>query len=165
MHHQYQILFAHHSMSCETWSTSTLSTSPPHNILVIIEHLDSLAFHQFVQLLVFSHPLSHTTADEAHLALTHDIFHPVMHTLKRLGSLGVQIALLSATVGPSLVDDLFTHFGISHYVICREKTSRPNISYRVIPSANPEVSLDALLNTTIQQPGEDQALIYCRTTA
>jgi hypothetical protein len=165
MHHQYHILFAQHSMSCETWSTSTSSTSPPRNILVIIEHLDSVAFHDFAQALVAACLLSRIIVDEAHLALTHDSFRLVMHTLQWIGSLGLPIALLSATVGPSLVDDLFAKFGITHYVICREKTSRPNISYRVVPSADLELSLDALLQTTVLQPGKDQALIFCRTTS
>jgi superfamily II DNA helicase RecQ len=136
---------------------------PPHHILVTIEHSESIPFRQFVDRIVSLRHLSLAVVDEAHLAVTHDCFRTVMDTLKWLGSIPCQILLLSATVGPSLVEELFAKFGITQYVVCRERTSRPNISYNVIRTPTPTSTLDAKFLAVMVQPGSHKAIIFCRS--
>ncbi|KIM77587.1 hypothetical protein PILCRDRAFT_12000 [Piloderma croceum F 1598] len=141
----------------------TSPDDPPSHILVTIEKTDSHLFHDFMSRLVGIRNLARTVIDEAHFALTHDSFRSIMHTLAWLGSINCQIILLSATVGPSLVEALFENFGITQYVVCREKTTRPNISYNVIRSPHPHQTLDVLVCKCLAQPGSDKAIIYCRS--
>jgi hypothetical protein len=150
-------------MTCETWTSDTSLDYPPCNILVTIEHCDTFIFHEFVSRLVASRRLSRIVIDEPHLALTHDTFRDIMGTLQWLGSMDCQIALLSATVPPSLVEALFAKFGITQYVVCREKTSRPNISFNVIRSYTPRKTLDDKVREVLAKAGTDKAIIFCRS--
>lgn len=163
MHEQYLSRCQYHSMTCETWTRATSPDSPPHHILVTIEHAESVPLRQFVDRIVSCRRLSLVVVDEAHLALTHDSFRAVMDTLKWLGSIQCQILLLSATIGPSLVEELFAKFGITQYVVCRERTSRPTVSYNVIRSPTPTGTLDAKFVAAMAQPGSHKALIFCRS--
>jgi hypothetical protein len=163
MHEQYHLRCKSHSMTCETWTQDTSPDTPPQHILATIEHTDTARFHKFVARLVAARRISRAVADEAHLALTHDSFRAVMDTLKWLGSIGCQIVLLSATVGPSLVENLFEKYGITQYTICREPTARPNISYNVIRTKHPQQTLDARVREVLNQPGNDKAIIFCRS--
>jgi hypothetical protein len=61
------------------------------------------------------------------------------------------------------VESLFDKFGITQYVVCREKTTRPNISYNVIRSPHPHQTLNALVSQCLAQPSSDKAIIYCRS--
>lgn len=150
-------------MTCETWSRQTSVADPPQHILVTIEHFDTNAFHQFIMALVYGRRISRLAIDEAHLALTHDSFRDIMDTLHWLGSVGVQIVLLSATVGPSLVKDVFDKFGITQYVVCREKTHRPNISFNVIRTSNCAATLDQMVTRVLQESTAGKALVFCRS--
>jgi Helicase conserved C-terminal domain len=163
MHEQYHLRCESHSMTCETWTRITSPDHPPLHILVTIEHTDSHRFHDFMSRLVAIRNLARVVVDEAHFALTHDSFRSIMSTLAWLGSVNCQIVLLSATVGPSLVEALFETFGITQYVICRQKTTRPNISYNVIRSPHPHQTLDSLVRKCLAPPGSDKAIVYCRS--
>ena len=150
-------------MTCETWTRATSPDRPPRHILITIEHSESVPLHLFIDSIVARRLLSLVVVDEAHLALTHDSFRAVMDTLKWLGSIPCQILLLSATVGPSLVEELFAKFGITQYVVCRERTSRPSISYNVIRTQTPPATLDAKFLAAMVQPGSHKAIIFCRS--
>ena len=163
MHEQYKLRCQSHSMTCQTWTRDTSPDTPPQHVLVTIENTDSNQFHEFVYRLVAAHRLARSVVDEAHFSLTHDSFRSVMHTLAWLGSVNCQIILLSATIGPSLVEPLFEKFGITQYVVCREKTNRPNISYNVVRSAHPRQTLDTHVRNALSQPGSNQAIIFCRS--
>jgi hypothetical protein len=163
MHEQYHLRCKSHSMTCETWTRLTSPDHPPSHILVTIELTDSHRFHDFMSRLVAARKVARAVVDEAHFALTHDSFRSIMRTLAWLGSVNCQIVLLSATVGPSLVEALFETFGITHYVVCREKTTRPNISYNVIRSPNPHQTLDNLVRKCLVRPGCEKAIVYCRS--
>jgi Lhr-like helicase len=163
MHEQYHLRSKAHSMTCVTWTGTTSADDPPLHILVTIEHTDSHRFHDFMSRLVGARKVARAVVDEAHFALTHDLFRSVMHTLRWLGSINCQIVLISATVGPSLVEPLFEKFGITQYVVSREQTTRPNISYNVIRSPHPHQTLDTMVRKCLSQPGSDKAIIYCRS--
>jgi hypothetical protein len=125
MHEQYHLRCKSHSMTCESWTHTTSLDHPPLHILVTIKHTDSHRFHDFMTRLVGVRKAARAVIDEAHFALTHDSFRSIMHTLAWLGSMNCQIILLSATIGPSLVEALFKKFGITQYVVCREKKKPP----------------------------------------
>jgi superfamily II DNA helicase RecQ len=163
MHEQYHLRCKSHHMSCQTWSPVTSPDNPPFHILVIIEHSDFVVFHTFVSHLVSSHHLSRAVGDEAHIGLTHDTFQAVMKTLRWLGSIACQILLLSATVGPSLVDDLFAALGITHYVVLHEPTNRPNLSFNITHSFTPHQTLDYTVHDILSQPAPHKAIIFCRS--
>jgi len=163
MHEQYHLRFSEHGMTSTSWTRDSRADSPPRNILVSVESFDSHVFHRYVTYLVDFHLLSLVVVDEAHLGLTHGCFRAIMNTLQWIGSIGVQVLLLSATAGPSLVEPLFRLFGISQYVVCREKTSRPNISYLVSVVPHPVLELDRQFQGAMNQSESDKAIIYCRT--
>ena len=163
MHEQYHLRCKSHHMSCQTWSPATSPDNPPSHILVTIQHSDSVVFHTFISRLVSSRHLSRAVVDEAHIVLTHDMFRAVMKTLRWLGSIACQILLLSATVGPSLVDDLFEAFGITHYIVLREPTNRPNLSFNVTHSSTPHQTLDYMVHDILSQPAPHKAIIFCRS--
>jgi superfamily II DNA helicase RecQ len=56
---------------------------------------------------------------------------------------------------------LFETFGITQYVVFREKTTCPNISYNVIRSPHPHQTLDNLVCKCLVPPGYDKTIVYC----
>jgi hypothetical protein len=159
MHEQYLGRCADHQMTCETWSYVTSVTNPPRNILATIEEFEKEVFHEFMTRLVDLCLLARLIVDEAHLAVTHQEFREVMGTLAWVGAMGVQIILMSASMGPSLEGLLFKKFGIRHYVVCREQTCRANICYSVTVARD----IDAELQRLFGQIGEEKSVIYCRS--
>jgi CRISPR/Cas system-associated endonuclease/helicase Cas3 len=110
-------------MTSETWDWNISVSNPAHNILITIKNTEEAKFHCFVKTLVHLHSTAHIIINESHMVLSHDVFCPVMNTFHWAGSMNIQIALLSATVPPSLIKDLFSKFGISVYTVCQEKTA------------------------------------------
>lgn len=165
MHEQYKTRCAEHGMTYEVWSSSTSSSTPPRNILVTIESTDSASFHEYLHILITSGRLARIIVDEAHLAMLHDSFRPIMLTLIWAGKQNVQVVLQSATCPPHLVPELFAKFGISQYTICRGKTCRPNVSYNVIRTkvSDMEDRLDRLHAYALSQSTTNQVLIFCRS--
>jgi superfamily II DNA helicase RecQ len=107
--------------------------------------------------------LGRVIVDEAHLAMTHQAFRDIMKMLKWLSAMGVQIVLMSASVRPSLEGLLFEKFGITNYVICRERTSRPNICYSVVSAVDIEQELETHFQQVMSCQGSHQAVIYGRS--
>jgi Helicase conserved C-terminal domain len=133
MHEQYLLRCKNYGMTCETWSPRTSVTNPPTNILVTIEQTQGAAFHEYVHKMHSAGSrIARVIVDEAHLTLTHKSFRPVMAALEWLGQQDIQLVLQTATMPPSLEEQLFNAFGVSVYVVCRSKTPRPNISYQVV---------------------------------
>lgn len=163
MHEQYLTRCREHGLSCEVWTTTTSHTHPPSNLLVSIEVTEATSFHSYTSRMFSSRRLSRFVVDEAHLGLTHDAFRAVMSTLHWLGSANVPIVLLSATVGPSLVKDLFAKYGITRSTVFRERTHRPNLSYNVTRTPKPEEELAVAYHGLMSLPGTSKALIFCRT--
>lgn len=163
MHKEYHHRFRSHSMSSETWSSKTSLEALPLHILVTIEHFESNRLYDFLTSLVRARRISRLVVDEAHLALTHDSFRHIMQTLYWLGSMSVQIILLSATAGPSLVEDLFAKFGITQYTVCREPTQRPNISFNVVRSSNCAKTLDQMVREVLGTSLDGKVIVFCRS--
>jgi superfamily II DNA helicase RecQ len=139
MHEQYRLVAAQANLTAEVYGRSSSTTRPSQIVLVTIESTQSEAFHNYLTTLYHSHLLARLVVDEAHLIESHSHFRPVMGTMTWAGSVGIPIILESASVPPILQDKLFKRFGITNYVVCREKTSRPNISYNVIRHTDNDV--------------------------
>lgn len=163
MHEQYITRCDAANMTCETWSTQTGSATCPRNILATIERTESPKFHEYVKTLVAKNRLARIIVDEAHIALTHEHFRPIMQTLQWVGSQNVQVVLQSATVPPHLVNDLFATFGITHYKVCRGHTCRSNVSYNVIKTAHIDHELVHIVTKHHQRHPQDQIIIFVRS--
>jgi superfamily II DNA/RNA helicase len=86
-----------------------------------------------------------------------------MHTLGWLGQQNIQIVLTTATLPPSLEQDLFKAVGITTATVCRSKTNRPNISFNVVRcrQASLDDTLVAEYDNFLKNPKSSQALIFC----
>jgi Superfamily II DNA helicase len=167
MHEQYLHRCKISNLTCQTWSRETSVQTPPRNILVTIEHTDSKAFHNFAITLLLTRMLARIIVDEPHLILSHEKFRPIMHTLKWLGQQNTQVALTTATLPPSLEQDLFKAVGITTATVCRSKTSRPNISFNVVrcTMSTLDNTLVAEYHKFLHKPGAKQALVFCLSKA
>ena len=164
---QYHFRCNKHSIPCTVWSPSTSDVHPPSAIIVAIDSTNWEVFQVFVQKLYTNGRLARIIVDEAHLTLTHAEFRPIMGMLKWLGGLGVQIVLPTATLPPSLQQDLLDVFGITSCYISRTTTPRRNISYAVIRSK--DTNLDRNICEQYQKAIEfsetNRILIFCRSKA
>jgi superfamily II DNA helicase RecQ len=163
MHEQYHLRCKENGLTCKTWSYTMSAMSPPQNILATIEEFDKQQFHKYIIDLVDSRLLARLIVDEVHLAMTHASFHDVMDTLTWLGAIGIQILLMSGTVPPSLEVLLFKKFGLMNYIICEEKTSRPNICYSIIMVSDIYEELQLRFKQLGTMSGSQKAVIYCQS--
>jgi superfamily II DNA helicase RecQ len=103
----------------------------PRHILVAVEQSEASDFQECVSQLVAQRRLARMILDELHLFLTHAEFCHVMNMIEWAGRQNIQIVGQTATLPPSLEASAFAKLGISNYVICRTKTTHPNISYNI----------------------------------
>jgi hypothetical protein len=144
MHEQYHARCKEYDMRSKTWSPQMTITGVPVHILVSVESTDWQVFRAFLGALHALDGIARIIFDEAHLALTHDSFRPVMDTLKWIGGMGIQVVLPTATLPPSLEQRLIEKTGLTGCYISRSKTPRANISFNVVRSATPNGVLDAV---------------------
>lgn len=164
MHEQYRRRFTEHGLSFETWSYSSHPSTAAANILVVMEQASDPKLRDFVDQLLMGKHVVRVVLDEVHLALTHDSFRPIMELLEWLGQAGVQILLMSATVPPTLEEATFERLGVKGYVVCRERTVRPNISYNVIVTkGNIHNTLEKQYRSIMAASPNNQVLIFCRS--
>ena len=163
MHEQYRKRSRDHQMTCETWTRNSSASTPCHNVLVTIENTEKAALRSYLNVLVTTGLVARVIVDEAHLAETQGSFRPVLDTVHWLGSQNVQIILQSASVPISIEADLFRRFGISMYVVCREKTTRNNISYNVIHTDSITDTLDSMCRRVLEESESNKLIIFCRS--
>jgi hypothetical protein len=112
--------------------------------------------------------LNRIVFDEAHLAITSE-FRPVMGNIHHLVEVGVPVIALSATVPPIHEPRLRAAFGHPEWVVLREPTQRPNISYNLAWYRNSVQALQALklhVNHFLGLLHHNEAiLIHCRTVS
>jgi superfamily II DNA helicase RecQ len=165
LHEQYHFRCEQYSISCALWSPEMSDAHPPSAVLVAIDSTNWEVFQVFIQKLYTKGRLARIVVDEAHLTLTHADFRPIMGMLKWLGSLGVQIILPSATLPPSLEQDLLDVFGITSCHISRTVTARENISFNVVRSK--DTNLDGTISEEYQKAisysATNRILIFCRS--
>jgi superfamily II DNA helicase RecQ len=138
---------------------------PPIHILATIEDTDTTMFHEHVQILFTSGRIARVIVDEAHLVSTHDGFRNIMDTLEWIGRQGCQVVIQTASAPITLEPELFKKIGISLYVVCRDQTSRPNISYKVV-RAKPfslHETFDQIFHEAMSSSTTNRVLVYCQS--
>lgn len=163
MHEQYRKRCRDHHMTCETWTWTSSASTPSQNVLVTIEDTDKAALKVYMNVLVATGLIARVIVDEAHLAESHSFFRPIMDLIQWLGSQNIQIILQSASVPISIEADLFRRFGISMYVVCREKTTRNNISYNVIHTDSITDTLDSMCRKVLEESESNKLMVFCRS--
>lgn len=142
MHEQYHTRCQKHGMSSGTWSPQMTIAGVSLHVILSVESTEWKECRTFLNSLHAIGRLARIIIDEAHLALTHESFRPVMDTIQWLGGQGVQIVLQTATLPPSLEPRLIEKAGLTGCFVTRSKTARANISYNVLRSSSPDTLLD-----------------------
>lgn len=122
---------------CQTWSFPLKPERHPQWLIVQIDHADTNHkqyphLHQYLAALLLQNRLARVVVDEAHIALTHAHFRPVMDTLTWLASLGVNLVVMTATLPPQCEANLMNRFGSPFYKVLRAPSVRANIEYSVV---------------------------------
>jgi superfamily II DNA helicase RecQ len=140
---------------------------PPQAIIVAIDSTSWEVFQDFMRKLQANNRLARIIVDEAHLALEHESFRPVMGLLKWIGGLGVQIVLQTATLPPTQEQALLNIFGITMCHVSHTETPRPNISYNVVRAAgaNLDTAVSEAYQKAIGYSETNRVLIFCRSKA
>ncbi|QRV82339.1 Helicase conserved C-terminal domain [Ceratobasidium sp. AG-Ba] len=98
-------------------------------VFTIIEHAVSATFRTWVVQLIHDQRLHRIVFDEAHEALLAKNYRESVNELQYLCSLGVPLVMLTATLPPSLEDDLKDAMGSPTFAVERAGTQRHNIAY------------------------------------
>lgn len=159
MHEQLALRCENVGMTVGAWTHAMSISNMPTNIIVALETTSFDTLQAFLRRLTDSNLLARIIIDEAHLLVAHQHFRDVMLTLDWVGKLGVPVIIQSATIPPSVLPHLFQMLGVTQYQVCRERTSRSNISYRVVKVAVPERELERLVQHTMA--GHGKMLVFC----
>jgi superfamily II DNA helicase RecQ len=137
MHEQYKIRAKKSGITCEVWTPRSTAENHPQWLIVQIELADRdqpgllSRLKSYLQSLLNRSRIARVLIDEAHLLSTHDHFRSVMDHIKWLGSLSVNLVLLTATCPPPCEKKLMERVGCVAYRVLRSPVSRPNIQYKV----------------------------------
>ncbi|MGH7974641.1 MAG: helicase-related protein [bacterium] len=138
-------------------------------ILVQVEHTARPSFRQFVFELFSKNILRRIVFDECHFYLSWRNFRPVMDGASKHLRFPVPVILMSASVPPSMVQDLIHQFHISVKTI-RTSTDRPELKYHVSMTAS-EQAMDNLISAELRLFGigtfvcPDRAIVFTQTVA
>jgi superfamily II DNA helicase RecQ len=131
-------------------------------LFLSVEHAGMPDVQAFVQNIHGQGRLSRIVIDESHLALSWSDFRPSMFALKGLRMFPVPLLLLSATVPPSMEQDLRFHFG-SNFRTIRQSTVRPELKYEV--QEVDEARMDRAIVDALYQTEDDledgRAIVFC----
>jgi superfamily II DNA helicase RecQ len=148
---------------------SGLRSDLPNHVLI---HIDSFyvnpdqhvafldKFRQFVH--KFRHKIVRFIVDEVHLILTHDSFRPVMNHLQWIGTLGLQIVVMTATLPPTLEECLQKAVGVTSWTVVRCVTPRPSISFNVIHVDDMDHAILRHFKEAMSSP-DGKILVFCDT--
>jgi superfamily II DNA/RNA helicase len=165
MHEQYKLRTHEQGISCESWTTKLSPNNTPRHILAAIEQSEALDFQEFVCQLVVLDRLARIILDELHLLVTHAKFRHVMNTIEWAGRQNVQIVGQTATLPPSLEASAFAKLGITNYVVCRSKTTCPNISYNIIHTFDAYSKLKELVQIALNRSQTSSVIVFVRDKA
>lgn len=146
-------------MTVAIWKYDMDLSNLPTNLIVVIETTESEHLRAFFRNMVDRRLFARIIVDEAHLILSHGHFRSVMGDLRWVGQLGIPVIIQSATIPPSVLPHLFDKLGVTQYRVCREPTSRPNISYRVERLTDTDDRLAGMVKDV--KAGSGKMLIFC----
>jgi superfamily II DNA helicase RecQ len=151
---------------CDVWTPGYQRLISPRFLIVSVETATSESFDKHLRSLLAVGSLSRIVVDECHLAVIWKYFRKCMHQLFKLRKYGVPMLLLSATVPPSMVQDLAETFNCE-FLVTRAATVRSNLCYRVHVVHHSAEIIRRTCQLTQQHletfASEDRALIYCLT--
>lgn len=162
---QEQVLLLCHQlhMSVRIWDASMGIEDVPDNLVIVLEVSQSDSFKSYIRDLAARGKLARIVFDEAHLLLGHQHFRDIMQQLSWIGSVGVPVIIQSATIPPSILPHVFSKLGVVQYHVCREPTSRSNISYQVVRVSSADREVKRLWDLGGCRNGK--TLIFCHSKA
>ena len=160
---------------CEVWDGASWISSP-QIVLVTTEAATTLKFSRYVDQLRAMRLLDRIAIDECHVILdslpanhSGPSWRPAFLELVKMGTLGVQVVYLTATLPVSDEPALLSAYGIepSQLRTLRAPTTRANLAYRVTTHAawrEQEALVHEVERIQAKFPG-GWVLIYCRSVA
>ena len=137
-------------------------------LLVSAESCVSSSFMAFLHRLDHMGRLARIVIDECHETVVSVDYRTSFMELLILRSAKVPIVLLSATLPPSMEDDLRSAFSLTDLLVIRALTPRPSLYYRIALVDQAEGFQSAFaesLSLVTPLRGQDRAIVFCRTRA
>ncbi|CUA69223.1 ATP-dependent DNA helicase tlh1 [Rhizoctonia solani] len=143
------------------------SRSPNAVYAVTVETFGSQAFKIWMLSRIAERSLNRVIFDECHVALISRRYRSSMWSLTEMTQLAVPIVGLTATMPPSLEEQMRLMLGEPQWLVLREPTQRPNIEYHIARYGTEALAERALERHVRHlekqlQPGEG-IMIICRT--
>lgn len=130
------------NISCANWDPHSRYSERCDLLFVTVEHAVEPAFRNHLQIMHGMGILKRIVMDEAHV-LTHRDFSLDMEKLVIvMRMVPVQVLLLTATMPPSMEQDLRITLACSIWEVIRAETTRPEIGYEIVEANEEEEELD-----------------------
>ena len=161
-------------ISCANWDPHSRYRERCDLLFVAVEHAVEPAFLNHLQIMHGMGILKRIVMDEAHVSLTHRDFRPDMEKLVIvMRTVPVQVVLLTATMPPSMEQDLRVALACSVWEVVRAETTRREIGYEVV-EVNEGDELDVEIAFRIKKEmqswsrnrngdlnGDERGIVYC----
>jgi superfamily II DNA helicase RecQ len=162
-------------ISCANWDPHSRYDEQCELLFVAVEQAVEPAFLNHLQIMHGMGILKRIVMDEAHVSLTHRDFRPDMEKLVIvMRTVPVPVLLLTATMPPSMEQDLRIALACSVWEVVRAETTRPEIGYEVVEVNEEEDNLDVEIAFRIKKEmrkwsrgrngelnGNERGIVYC----
>jgi len=162
-------------ISCANWDPDDRSRERCDLLFVAVEQAVKPAFLNHLQIIHGMGILKRIVMDEAHVSLTHRDFRPDMEKLVIvMRTVPVPVLLLTATMPPSMEQDLRIALACSVWDVIRAETTRPEIGYEIVEVNEEEDNLDVEMAFRIKKEmrewsrdrngvlnGNERGIVYC----
>jgi hypothetical protein len=128
-------------------------------LLVSVEQCMSEALQNGLAHLHDGGRLGRIVVDECHVAVTASLWRQAVREMEHVRRVPVPLLLLSATVPPTMEDQLKAFF-VSQLAIVRSPTTRSNICYKVMKDGRPVN--DTLSTVLLSKPSAPKSIIFLR---
>lgn len=162
-------------ISCANWDPHSRYDEQCDLLFVAVEQAVESAFLNHLQIIHGMGILKRIVMDEAHVSLTHRDFRLDMEKLVIvMRTVPVPVLLLTATMPPSMEQDLRIALACSVWDVIRAETTRPKIGYEVVEVNEEEDNLDVEIAFRIKKEmrkwsrdrngdlnGNERGIVYC----
>lgn len=148
------------------------SMNPAPLVVVSTEAASSESFHQHLLALERQNVLDRVVLDEAHMSVSEDHYRPQMRDLVNLRVLTAQFVYLTATLPPSMEQDLTSLHALDSPLTIRTSSNRSNLYYSVLRLSVQDTqglriaSVDTIKALVAQSPSfvsDSKGFVYVRT--
>jgi superfamily II DNA or RNA helicase len=169
---QNQLIASGHQMGRDLrvvdWKVEDNPNQQSSLIGVLVDTFTRTEFQEWLEHEVANRNVNRVVIDEVHTMLTQAHFRPCMRLLQRMTRLGVPVVGLSATLPPTMEEELIGGLGGCNLGVIREGTQRTEIEYHVAQYRNENDAKAAFQKQVhhlenLLEPGEG-VLVICRTT-